>query len=82
MSVVLIFVLGGVVADVMADDNVVDDLTTDAAVDDVVFLDFVADEMVFVDVVEVVMCVVVVVWTFGDIKHAAGGLLVGLVSIT
>ena len=26
---VLIFVLGGVVADVMADDNVVDDLTTD-----------------------------------------------------
>ena len=40
---VLIFVLGGVVADVMADDNVVDELTTDAAVDDVVFLDFVAD---------------------------------------
>ena len=75
---VLIFMLGGVVADVMADDNAVDELTTDAAVDDVVFLDFVADEMVFVDVVEVVMCVVVVVWTFGDIKHAAGGLLVGL----
>ena len=82
MSVVLIFVLGGVVADVMADDNVVDELTTDAAVDDVVFLDFVADEMVFVDIVEVVMCVVVVVLTFGEVRHAAGGLLVGLASIT
>ena len=76
MSAVLIFVLGGVVADVMADGKVVDEVTTDAAVDDVVFLDFVADEMVFVDVVEVVMCVVVVVLTFGDITHAAGGLLV------
>ena len=43
---VLIFVLGGVVADVMADDNVVDGLTTDAAVDDVVFVDLVVDEMV------------------------------------
>ena len=82
VSAVLIFVLGGVVADVMADGKVVDEVTTDAAVDDVVFLDFVADEMVFVDVVEVVMCVVVVVLTFGDITHAAGGLLVGLASIT
>ena len=52
MSAVLIFVLGRVVADVMA------------------------------DVVEVVMCIVVVVLTSGDIKHAAGGLLVGLASIT
>ena len=48
VSAVLIFVLGGTVADVMVDDNVVDEVTTDAAVDDVVFVDFVADEMVFV----------------------------------
>ena len=82
VSAVLIFVLGGAVADVMVDDNVVDEVTTDAAVDDVVFVDFVVDEMVFVDVVEVVMYVVVVVLTFDDIKHAAGGLLVGLSSIT
>jgi len=82
VSAVLIFVLGGAVADVMVDDNLVDEVTTDAAVDDVVFLDFVVDELVFVDVVEVVMCVVVVVLTFGDVQHAAGGLLVGLPSIT
>ena len=82
VSVVLIFLLGGVVADVMGDDSVVDEVTTDAAVDDVVFLDFVVDEMVFVDVVKVVICVVVVVLTFDDVKHAAGGLLVGLASIT
>ena len=69
VSVVLIFVLGGVVADVMVDDSVVDEVTTDAAVDDVVFVDFVVDEMVFVDVVEVVTCVVVVVLTFDHIKH-------------
>ena len=50
--------------------------------DDVVFLDFVVDEMVFVDVIEVVMYVEVVVLTFDDIKHAAGGLLVGFSSIT
>ena len=82
VSAVLIFVLGGAVADVMVDDNVVDEVTTDAAVDDVVFVDFVVDEMVFVDVVEVVMYVVVVVLTFDDIKRAAGGLLVGLAPIT
>ena len=82
VSAVLIFVLGGTVADVMVDDNVVDEVTTDAAVDDVVFVDFVVDEMVFVGVVEVVMYVVVVVLTFDDIKRAAGGLLVGLAPIT
>ena len=82
MSAVLIFVLGGAVADVMVDDNVVDEVTTDAAVDDVIFVDFVVDEMVFVDVIEVVMYVGVVVLTFDDIKHAAGGLLVGFSSIT
>ena len=82
VSAVLIFVLGGAVADVMVDDNVVDEVTTDAAVDDVVFVDFVVDEMVFVGVVEVVMYVVVVVLTFDDIKRAAGGLLVGLAPIT
>ena len=75
VSAVLIFVLGGAVADVMVDDNVVDEVTTDAAVDDVVFLNCVADEVVFVEVVEVVMCAVVVVLTFD-------GLLVGLASIT
>ena len=67
---------------VMVDDNVVDEVTTDAAVDDVVFFDFVVDEMVFVDIIEVVMCVVVLVLTFYDVKHAAGGLLVGFSSIT
>ena len=76
VSAVLIFVLGGAVADVMIDDNVVDEVTTDAAVDDVIFVDFVVDEMVFVDVIEVVMCVVLLVLTFDDVKHAAGGLLV------
>ena len=54
VSAVLIFVLGGAVADVMVDDNVVEEVTTDAAVDDVVFVDFVVDEMVLVDIVEVV----------------------------
>ena len=82
MSAVLIFVLGGAVADVMVDDLVVDEVTTDAAVDDVIFVDFVVDEMVFVDVIEVVMCVVLLVLTFDDVKHAAGGLLVGLAPIT
>ena len=81
VSAVLIFVLGGAVADVMVDDNVVDEVTTDAAVDDVIFVDFVVDEMVFVDVIEVVMCVVLLL-TFDDVKHAAGGLLVGLAPIT
>ena len=82
VSVVLIFVLGGGVADVMVGDNVVDEVTTDAAVDDVIFVDFVVDEMVFVVVIEVVMCVVLLVLTFDDVKHAAGGLLVGLAPIT
>jgi len=82
VSTVLTFILGGAVDVVMVDDNVMDEVTTDAAVDDVVFLDFVVDEMVFVDVVEVVTCVVVVVLTFDDVKHAAGGLLVGCPSIT
>ena len=82
VSAVLIFILGGAVADVMVDDNVVDEVTTDAAVDDVVFVDFVVDEMVFVDIVEVVMFVVVLVLIFDDVKHAAGGLLVGLAPIT
>ena len=82
MSAVLIFVLGGAVADVMVDDNVVDEVTTDAAVDDVIFVDFMVDEMVFVDVIDVVMCVVLLVLTFDDVKHAAGGVLVGLAPIT
>ena len=82
VAAVLIFMLGGAVDVVMVDDNVMDEVTTDAAVDDVVFVDFVVDEMVFVDVVEVVMCVVVVVLTFGEVRHAAGGLLVGLAPIT
>ena len=82
VSALLIFILRGAVDTVMVDGNVVDEVTTDAAVDDVVFVDFVVDEMVFVDVIEVVMYVGVVVLTFDDIKHAAGGLLVGFSSIT
>ena len=82
VSALLIFILRGAVDTVMVDGNVVDEVTTDAAVDDVVFVDFVVDEMVFVDVIEVVMCVVLLVLTFDDVKHAAGGLLVGLAPIT
>ena len=71
-------ILGGVVTDVMVEDNVVDG----AAVDDVVFGVLEFDEMVFVVVVEVVVCVLVVVMIFDDVKHAASGLMVGLASIT
>ena len=78
----VIFVLGEAVTDVMVDDNVVDEVTTDAAVDDVVIGVFEIDQMVFVDVVEVVLCVVLVVLTFDDVKHAGDSLMVGLASIT
>ena len=77
---VLIFELGGEVADVMVDDDVVDEVTTDAAVDDVVFGDLVFDEMVIFDVFKVVVCVAVVVLAFDEVKHTADGLLVGLAS--